>query len=98
VLLPASPARYCSLDARTTALVHDLRQRCFPVAVVDVLGTEPPASLTTDSSALAQRMWRLERQAQRAELADIGAHVVDWCGDTSLDAALALLPVAGRIA
>jgi uncharacterized protein (DUF58 family) len=86
------------LDARTTALVHDLRQRRFPVVVVDVLGTEPPASLTTDSSALAQRMWRLERHAQRAELADVGAHVVDWRGDASLDAALASLPVAGRIA
>lgn len=86
------------LDSRSTELVHDLRQRRFPLVVIDVLGTEPPRSLIAGSSAQAQRLWRLERHARRVELADVGAHVIEWDGQDSLDSALALLPRAGRIA
>lgn len=76
------------LDTRLIEAVRDLRERGFSVLVVDVLNTEPPHDRST-LSVLAGRLWRLEQQAIRFSLTQIGVPVVHWNGTSSLDEPLA---------
>jgi len=76
------------LDRRLVETLRDLRERGFPVLIVDVLNTEPPGG--TDSlSGLARRIWRMEQQAIRFSLRELGIPVVRWDGEQSLDEPLA---------
>ena len=86
------------LDDRAVEVARDLRERRFPVVVVDVLTADPHVHTKTAASAAALQMWRLQRQVMRGQLSDIGVHLVDWDGVGPLDAALAMLPTGGRIA
>jgi uncharacterized protein (DUF58 family) len=79
------------LDSRTIGAIADLRQRGVSLVVVDVLRHEPPALRGSPASALAVRLWRLDRRALRASL---GVPVLDWGSGAGLDAALA--PLWGR--
>jgi uncharacterized protein (DUF58 family) len=79
------------LDERAVAAITDLRGRGFPVVVVDVLRHEPPAQPRSQLSALAVRVWRLDRAALRSSLAALGVPVVTWDSDDQLDSALAAL-------
>ena len=92
------------LDPRGLTAVTDLRQRGFPVIVVDTLRDEPPASPRSAEEGLALRLWRLDRAATRSALRDLGVPVLHWPSDTELDGVLAPLrqpppgvrrPVAG---
>jgi uncharacterized protein (DUF58 family) len=76
------------LDPRLVEALRDLRERGFSVLVVDVLNAEPdyPGSRM---SRLATRVWRLEQQAIRFSLTQIGVPVVHWDGVSSLDEPLA---------
>ena len=76
------------LDTRLIEAVRDLRERGFSVLVVDVLNAEPQHDRST-LSGLATRMWRLEQQAIRFSLTQIGVPVVHWDGTSSLDEPLA---------
>jgi uncharacterized protein (DUF58 family) len=76
------------LDTRLIEAVRDLRERGFSVLVVDVLNTEPQHDRSM-ISGLAARMWRLEQQAIRFSLTQIGVPVVHWNGTSSLDEPLA---------
>jgi uncharacterized protein (DUF58 family) len=68
--------------------LRDLRERGFSVIVVDVLTAEP--DLWRDRAAgLARRIWRLEQQAIRFSLTELGIPVVRWDGRMSLDESLA---------
>lgn len=78
------------LDKRALHLVADLRQRGFPVVVVDVLTCEPPVD-GDESSRLALRLWHLDRVALRHSLAELGVPTVGWDDTESLDAALSPL-------
>ena len=76
------------LDPRLIEALRDLRERGFSVLVVDVLNAEP----THEGSRLAtltSRVWRLEQQAIRYSLTQIGVPVVHWDGISSLDEPLA---------
>jgi uncharacterized protein (DUF58 family) len=76
------------LDPRLIEALRDLRERGFSVLVVDVLNAEP----THDASRLSRltaRTWRLEQQAVRFSLTQIGVPVVHWDGTSSLDEPLA---------
>jgi uncharacterized protein (DUF58 family) len=88
------------LDATVVEAVRDLADRGHPLVVVDVLGTEPPPPQQADQAdRLALRLWRLDRQAVRFVLGELGVPVVQWDGVGPLDLALAplrRLPVAGR--
>jgi len=87
------------LDDRAVAALADLRERRFPVVVVDVLNTEPTVSRPRPADALALRLWRLDRAALRSSLAGQGIPVVTWDGSAGLDAALAplrRLPILAR--
>jgi len=87
------------LDPRAFRALTDLRQRGFPVIVVDTLRDEPPADPRLATAGLALRLWRLDRAATRAGLADLGIPVFGWNSGTELDAVLAplhRLPAAAR--
>jgi uncharacterized protein (DUF58 family) len=76
------------LDTRLIEAMRDLRERGFSVLVVDVLNSEPRHDRSI-VSGLAARMWRLEQEAIRFSLTQIGVPVVHWNGTSSLDEPLA---------
>jgi uncharacterized protein (DUF58 family) len=76
------------LDTRLVEAVRDLRERGFSVLVIDVLNAGPQHGRST-LSALAARMWRLEQEAIRFSLTQIGVPIAHWDGTSSLDEPLA---------
>jgi len=76
------------LDTRLIEAVRDLRERGFSVLVIDVLNAEPQPSRNA-LSPLASRMWRMEQEAIRFSLTQIGVPIVRWDGTSSLDEPLA---------
>ena len=77
------------LDQRSLGAITDLRQRGFPVVVVDVLRAEPPGSARSRMSDLALRIWRLDRDTQRFGLESAGIPVISWPAGEELDAVMA---------
>ena len=77
------------LDHRFTDALRDMRERGFTLLVVDVLNTGPPAGRLSRTSALAARIWRMEQEAIRFSLRELGVPVVHWDGFSSLDLPLA---------
>jgi uncharacterized protein (DUF58 family) len=77
------------LHPRLVEALRDLRERGFSVLVVDVLTTVPPARSRDRVAGLARRIWRLEQQAIRFSLTELGIPVVHWDGQQSLDEPLA---------
>jgi uncharacterized protein (DUF58 family) len=77
------------LDQRFIETLRDMRERGFSMLVVDVLNTEPPAR-PRSTDRLARRIWRMEQEAIRFSLRELGVPVVHWDGVQSLD-----LPLAG---
>jgi uncharacterized protein (DUF58 family) len=80
------------LDQRFVETLRDMRERGFTMLVVDVLNTEPPARTRGPRSTdrMARRIWRMEQEAIRFSLRELGVPVVHWDGTSSLD-----LPLAG---
>ena len=78
------------LDPRGFGTLTDLRQRGFPLIVVDTLRDEPPAGTRPDAR-LALRLWRLERSATHAALRALGIPVLRWGSAAELDSVLASL-------
>jgi uncharacterized protein (DUF58 family) len=76
------------LDPRLIEALRDLRERGFSVLVIDVLNAEPVHDGSRLSS-LTSRVWRLEQDATRYSLTQIGVPVVHWDGVSSLDDPLA---------
>ncbi len=82
------------MDPRALTAVTDLRQRGFPLIVVDTLRDEPPVSgrpAQARRDGLALRLWRLDRAATRAALRDLGVPVLRWDAEAELDSVLAPL-------
>jgi len=79
------------LDPRGFGALTDLRQRGFPLIVVDTLRDEPPGQDGPPNARLALRLWRLDRAATRASLRALGVPVLAWPGGTELDGVLAPL-------
>lgn len=77
------------LDKRSLGVVADLRERGFPMVIVDVLRREPPALARSRMSELALRIWRLDREALRSSLTGAGIPVITWSADEELDAVMA---------
>jgi uncharacterized protein (DUF58 family) len=76
------------LDRRLVETLRDLRERGFSILIIDVLNAEPSGS--HDSlSGLARRIWRMEQQAIRFSLRELGIPLVHWDGEQSLDEPLA---------
>ncbi|MGH3256807.1 MAG: DUF58 domain-containing protein [Streptosporangiaceae bacterium] len=79
------------LDPRGFRALTDLRQRGFPLIVVDTLRDEPPGQDGPANARLALRLWRLDRASTRASLRALGVPVLAWPGGTELDGVLAPL-------
>jgi len=77
------------LDQRFVEALRDIRERGFTLLVVDVLNAEPPARRRAEDR-IARRIWRMEQEAIRFSLRELGVPVVHWDGEESLD-----LPLAG---
>jgi uncharacterized protein (DUF58 family) len=84
------------LDRRAISAVTDLRQRGVSLVVVDVLRHEPPSAPRLPASALAVRLWRLDRSALHASLAELGVPVLTWDSGTGLEGAQAPQSGGGR--
>ncbi|HLK73833.1 MAG TPA: DUF58 domain-containing protein [Streptosporangiaceae bacterium] len=78
------------LDPRGFGAISDLRQRGFPLILVDTLRDEPPPGTRPDAR-LALRLWRLDRSATRARLRALGIPVLRWDTGAELDSVLAPL-------
>jgi uncharacterized protein (DUF58 family) len=76
------------LDRRLVETLRDLRERGFTLLIVDVLNAAPEGG-TDRISGLARRIWRMEQQAIRFSLRELGVPVVHWDGEQSLDEPLA---------
>jgi len=86
------------LDQRFVEALRDMRERGFSMLVVDVLNTEPPARRRAEDR-MARRIWRMEQDAIRFSLRELGIPVVHWDGEESLDLPLAAhtrRPMAAR--
>ncbi|MGD0239345.1 MAG: DUF58 domain-containing protein [Streptosporangiaceae bacterium] len=80
------------LDQRFVETLRDMRERGFAMLVVDVLNAEPPSRAPfagRDAGRLARRIWRMEQDAIRFSLRELGIPVVHWDGVESLDLPLA---------
>jgi uncharacterized protein (DUF58 family) len=90
------------LDQRFVETLRDMRERGFTMLVIDVLNAEPPAgsgmpwrgglggsSPRADTDRMARRIWRMEQEAIRFSLRELGVPVVHWDGIGSLDLPLA---------
>jgi uncharacterized protein (DUF58 family) len=82
------------LDRRLVETIRDLRERGFSLLVIDVLNAEPPGG-ADGLSHMARRIWRMEQQAIRFSLRELGIPLVHWDGVQSLDEPLA--PYARRV-
>jgi uncharacterized protein (DUF58 family) len=76
------------LDPALVEAVRDVRERGFSVVIVDVLNSEP-GNDGSKVSDLTRRVWRLEQQAIRFSMVQLGVPVVHWDGQGSLDDQLA---------
>jgi uncharacterized protein (DUF58 family) len=81
------------LDGRFVEALRDMRERGFALIVVDVLTASPPARRLFADVA-ARRIWRMEQQAIRFSLRELGIPVLPWDGTSPLDIPLA--PYARR--
>jgi uncharacterized protein (DUF58 family) len=76
------------LDRRLVETLRDLRERGFSILIIDVLNTQP-SGRTDGLSRLARRIWRMEQEAIRFSLRELGIPLVKWDGRQSLDEPLA---------
>jgi len=76
------------LDRGLVETLRDLRERGFSVLIIDVLNAEP-SDRRDNLSGLARRIWRMEQEAIRFSLRELGIPLVHWDGEQSLDEPLA---------
>ncbi len=83
------------LSLRLVEALRELRERGFATIVIDVLSAEPEVrrgwrwSRDYAMAILARRIWRMEQDAIRFSLRELGIPVVFWDGRSSLDEPLA---------
>jgi uncharacterized protein (DUF58 family) len=79
------------LNLRLVEALRGLRERGFATIVIDVLRVPKVGGLTRTKALadLATRVWRMEQDAIRFSLRELGIPVVAWDGKSSLDEPLA---------
>jgi len=65
-------------DNRTATALIDLRGRGYDLIVIEVAPPELSVPLAADGAPLADRLWRLSREALRWRFAEVGVPVVTW--------------------
>jgi uncharacterized protein (DUF58 family) len=76
------------LDQRFVEALRDMRERGFTMLVIDVLNAEPPVRPRV-ADRLARRIWKMEQEAIRFSLRELGIPVLRWDGVQPLDLPLA---------
>jgi uncharacterized protein (DUF58 family) len=76
------------LDQRFVETLRDLQERGHSMIVIDVLNTEPSPGKGS-LGRLGRSFWRMEQEAIRFSLNELGIGVVHWDGGVSLDLPLA---------
>jgi uncharacterized protein (DUF58 family) len=76
------------LDKRSVAALLDLRRRGFDLSVVEIDPAPYVDPGEDELERLAFRLWRLRREALRAEFERVGVPVVPWRSGESLQVAL----------
>jgi uncharacterized protein (DUF58 family) len=76
------------LDERAVRSLLDLRARGYDLTVIEVSPVPFAAPGRSELDRLAHRLWLLRREALRSRYLRLGVPVVEWRGDTSLQAAL----------
>jgi uncharacterized protein (DUF58 family) len=76
------------LDERSVALLIDLRRRGCDLTVIEVSPLDHVSSGSSAADAVAYRLWRLERQALRAQLQSLGIGIAVWEREGTLAPAL----------
>jgi uncharacterized protein (DUF58 family) len=76
------------LDQRFVETLRDMRERGLTMLVVDVLNADPPVK-PRSTDRMARRIWRMEQEAIRFSLRELGVPVVHWDGIAPLDLPLA---------
>jgi uncharacterized protein (DUF58 family) len=83
------------LSLRLVEALRELRERGFATIVLDILCAEPKVrsglvgSRERAMDRLARRIWRMEQDAIRFSLRELGIPVAAWDGQSSLDEPLA---------
>ncbi len=90
VLTPGALVVFLSpmLGDDATAMIAGVRRRGHPTVVIDVLDREPQPTGSAENRR-ALRLWRLEREAVRFELAGRGVVVLPWPAGQPLGGVLA---------
>jgi uncharacterized protein (DUF58 family) len=89
------------LNLRLVEALRELRERGFATIVLDVLCAEPDigtariGSQNRAMAMMARRVWRMEQDAIRFSLRQLGIPVTNWDGQSSLDEAFA--PYSRRV-
>lgn len=65
-------------DNRTATALIDLRGRGYDLIVIEIAPPELSAPHAADDAPLAERLWRLSREALRWRFAEVGVPVVTW--------------------
>ena len=76
-------------DDRTATALLDLRARGYDVVVIEIASPAAPAPLDPAEQPLAERLWRLSREALHYRFAEVGIPVVTWHEGDPLAAPLA---------
>jgi uncharacterized protein (DUF58 family) len=76
------------IDKRSVAALLDLRRRGFDLAVIEIDPAPYVEPGKEELERLAFRLWRLRREALRAEYERVGVPVVPWRDGESLQVAL----------
>ena len=74
------------LDERSVGALLNLRGRGFDLAVVEVSPLPFVAEARTELERLAQRLWRLRRQALRERFVALGAPIAEWRDGVPMEA------------
>jgi uncharacterized protein (DUF58 family) len=86
------------LDDRSVNVLLDVRRRGFDLIVVEISPHPYLPELSDELHALARRLWRLRREAQRGKLERVGVPVAVWDDDSSLIGALEEVRTSRRLA
>jgi uncharacterized protein (DUF58 family) len=101
-VIPANALVFLFSPLRNLRILEALRDLCeagFAVVVIETLCPEPAIDQHDLTDTLALRLWRLDNEAVRFTLRELGVPILPWNGTDPLDAPLAPFahqPVFGR--
>jgi len=84
------------IDERSITALFDLARRGYDLAILEISPEPFIAARRTREDTLGRRLWRLRRDAVRAQLQTLGVSVIEWDGSGPLQLPLAAATQARR--